>query len=136
MAIEKGINPFSWPASGTLATKDYYCVNFASDGEIQLANSTRGAFCIGVLQNDPAAVDRGAMVQTLVGSITKVQASTTRGVAIAIGDGIYSSTLGKASPASTGGTAYVWGRAVEALGASTEQIISVMITHEGITSTL
>ena len=135
MAIEKGINPFSWPASGTLATKQYYCVSFASDGEVQLV-STLGAIVLGVLQNDPAAVGRGAEVQTLIGSVTKVQASATGSTfGIAIGGAIQSSTLGKAEGAPLASTGYIIGRSIEALTSGAEKIISMMITHEGHTST-
>lgn len=134
MAVEKGINPFSWPASGTLATKQYYCVNLASDGEVQV-QTTKGGQVMGVLQNDPAAVGRAAQVQTIAGSQTKVIASTTATAAIAIGNALICSTLGKVIKATTGGTAFVIGRATEAVSTGKSVIASMLLTMEGPSST-
>lgn len=132
MAVEKGLNPFTWEASASLATKQYYLVNQASDGQIQV-DTTRGAFVIGVLQNDPAAEGRAANVQTITGTVSKVVASATAaGKAIAVGDRLINSSQGKAVKNSTAGTAHVIGRAQGALTTAVGQaLIGLFITHEG-----
>jgi len=134
MAVDKGLNPFSFPASADLSAKQYHCVSLASDGEVQ-AVSSAGAYTMGILQNDPAAVGRAATVQTLAGTVVRVEASTTATGAISVGSQLISAAAGKAIVASTGGSAYIWGRAVEALTTGNQLIISAMITHEGAAST-
>ncbi len=131
MAVEKGLNPFTWEASASLATKQFYLVNQASDGQIQVV-TTRGDFCMGVLQNDPAAEGRAANVQTLGGTITKVVASSTAATTVAVGDKLIASVVGRAVKGATGGTAYIVGRAMEAIATTgLTRTIPMFITHEG-----
>lgn len=135
--IQKGIKPYSWPASTDLSTSQYYPVTFSTLGaeplNIDLCDSTIGGFCCGVLQNDPDAAGRAAVVQTRAGAITKVMASATA-TAITIGCGLHASTLGRVMIDSTGGVPYTIGRSKSALASGT-QIIEMMITHEGSCST-
>ena len=136
MAVEKLINPISFPASGDLSAAQYFCVQQASDGEIQKV-AALGGYTMGILQNDPAAVGRAATVQTIAGTVVKVEAgATVAGAAISVGSKLLARADGIAGIASTGGTAYIWGRSLEALTTAVgEKIISVMITHEGSVST-
>jgi hypothetical protein len=133
MAVEKGLEPLSFPASADLSARQYRCVSLASDGEVQAASA--GAYVMGILQNKPAAVGRAASVQTKAGAVTKVSASTTAGVAITVGISLVSGANGIVLASSTGGTAYRFGRATEALSTGLTGIISAEITHEGPTST-
>ena len=132
MTVEQVLTLVSYPASANLSTKQYYCVNLASDGEVQVATS--GAKVTGVLQDKPAAVGRAAAVA--IGGITKVAAQALATESIAIGDPLIASTIGKVSKATTGGTAYVFARSMEALTTAVgAAIISAQITHEGPSST-
>jgi hypothetical protein len=107
-------------------------VQQASDGEVQVV-SAKGGFALGVLQNDPAAVDRAA--DLAIYGVTKVIANVSAaGMGLSVGSALISAAGGKAIKASTGGTAYVWGRAIEAVSTSTGSgavVISALITHEG-----
>lgn len=140
MAVEKGINPFSFPAYGDLSSYQYYCVNFNStSGRIYRQTTVGGTVC-GILQNDPAAAARAAVVQTLAGTVTKVSAGATKaGESISIGDALQASTAGFAQKNTTGGTAYIIGRALAAVSTSSvagsRTIIPMFLTHEGRTST-
>lgn len=131
MAYESNLQLKSFEAGQTFASKQYYCVNLASDGQVDPAGN--GARVDGVIQDAPTAAGRAAAVA--IGGITKVNASATADPAIAIGSALISSTIGQAIAASTGGTAYVWGRALEAVSTGNSAIISALITHEGPTST-
>lgn len=127
MATEKILQQITEPASGNLSTYQFRCVNLASDGQVQLATS--GAQVVGVLQNKPAAENRASKVA--VYGVTKVEAQAASGEAITVGAALICSTIGKAIAASTGGTAYVWGRALEANASGATNVISALITHEG-----
>lgn len=132
MTVEQALTCVSYPASGDLSAKQFFCVNLASDGEVQVATS--GAKVTGILQDAPAAVGRAANVA--INGVSKVSATAAAGEAITVGVGLTCSTVGKAIKASTGGTAYVFGRAMEALTTAVgSAIISAQITHEGPTST-
>ena len=104
--------------------------------------TTKGAVIVGILQNAPSAAGNGALVA--VGGITKAVVWTAAaGKAIAYGDSlIIGSTrkklqkCGGVAIASTGGTAYRIGRAMESCSSGVAAgIIAVRITHEGPTST-
>ncbi len=134
MAVEKGVAPFAFVASGDLSDKQFYLVNQASDGQVQLA-STKGVFCLGSLQNDPSAEGESANVQTKAGTVTKVVASATAGAGktISVGTPLINSSQGKAVKAGGSATFYTIGRAQEVLssGAAAVRIISMQLTHEG-----
>jgi hypothetical protein len=128
MTVEKALTRVSFPASADLSTKQFYLVNLASDGEVQLATS--GAQVVGVLQDKPTAVGRAAVVA--IQGISKVYAQG----AITLGNALIASTVGTAIAASTGGTAFIFGRALESLStAESPAYISVSLTFEGPTST-
>jgi hypothetical protein len=130
MAVEKGLNPFSWPAAADLSGNQYYCVNFSTLGQVQLAGA--GEFVAGILQNDPAAQTRAASVQTLAGTVTKTVVSTTATAAIVHGSQLASSAAGVAIVSTA---PYIWGRALETVStgvAAGTRVISVMITHQGV----
>jgi len=132
MSVEKALTCVSYPASADLSAKQFYCINLASDGEVQVA--TGGAKVTGILQDNPAAVGRAAAVA--IGGISKVSAQTGGGAAIAIGDPLIASSIGTAIKGTTGGTAFVFGRAAEALTTAVgAAIISAQLTFEGPTST-
>ena len=133
MAIEKGLSPVTFPADADLSARQFRAVNLAADGQAKAAGA--GQYVLGILQNKPAAVGRAAAVETKAGAVTKVSASTTAGVAIAAGTALVSGANGIVLAASTGGTAYVFGRAMEALSTGLTGIISAEITHEGPSST-
>lgn len=135
MAVEKGLNPLTFTASTNLSARQYRCVNLDANGEVQ-ASGAAATFVMGVLQNDPTAQGQGAAVETFAGAVTKVHASTTAGTAINEGSALISGLAnGIAEAASTGGTAYVWGRAIDPLTTGSTGIISAMLTHEGPSST-
>jgi hypothetical protein len=132
MAVEKALTLVSYPASVDLSAKQYYCVSRASDGEIQVATS--GGTVTGILQDGPAAVGRAGAVA--IAGVSKVSAQTAGGAAITIGDPLIASSIGTAIKGTTGGTAYVFGRAAEALTTAVgTAIISALLTFEGPTST-
>lgn len=133
MAKEKGLQLVSFPANANLSARQFRCVNLSTDG--QLAAAGAGAtYVLGVLQNKPAAAGRAGSVA--VGGVTKVEVSRAA-AAVTAGAALVTAANGVAIIASTGGTAYVWGRAMEAVSTSTvgNVIISAQITHEGPTST-
>lgn len=131
MAVEKGLTPLSWPASADLSTSQYRCVNFTAGDQIQRAGAS--AFVLGVLQNDPSNAGEAATVASW--GVTKVHASTTGTTGITSGDALVTAANGIAVEESTGGTAYVWGRATSDLSSGSTGLISALITHEGPQST-
>lgn len=134
MAVEKGINPFSFPASADLSALQYRMVNLASDGEVQA--TTGDGVSIGVLQNDPAALGRAASVQTLAGTVSKLEVSTTGSTAsIAVMDTLAPSTADDGIGVISASTVAIYrlGRALEAVSTGVSgRIISFLITHEGV----
>jgi hypothetical protein len=133
MAVEKGINPFSFPADADLSARQYRLVNFSTDGQIAAAANT-ATFVAGILQNDPAAATRAASVQTIAGTVSKVEVTTTATGALLIGSLLTSAANGVAK-LSTGGVSYQIGRSLEVVStgvAAGARTISMMITHEGI----
>jgi hypothetical protein len=128
MTVEQALTCVSYPASADLSAKQFFCVNLASDGEVQVA--TGGAKVTGILQDNPAAVGRAAAVA--IAGIPKVAAQALAGESIAVGDILIASSIGKAIKGTTGGTAFVFGRAAEALTtAVSAAIISCQLTFEG-----
>jgi len=134
MSVEKGLTPFSFPASASLATKQYFLVKLNSTGGVAIASGV-GQQVIGVLQNKPSGIGQAANVQTM-GSVVKVSATTTgTRPAVTIGGALIAHSNGEATLSATKGTAYVIGRALEAVTDGNKQIISMLITHEGPMST-
>ena len=136
MAIEKNLVTTTEDAAANLSSYQYRCVvQQTTDGRVALSGNAAVVF--GVLQNKPAAAGRGAIVA--IGGITKMRAeASVAGTALAPGTALMSSTIGLAVKATTGGTAYVFGRSMDILSTSTvapTTIISARITNEGPTST-
>ncbi len=134
MTVSKGLTPFSFPASASLATKTLHLVRLNSTGGVAVASAV-GQQVIGVMMNKPSGIGQAAYVQTM-GAVVKVSATTTGArPAITVGGTLIADSNGKATLSSTKGTAYVIGRALEAVTDGNSQIISMLITHEGPMST-
>lgn len=109
---------------------DQYCV-VRSTGTNFTIQTTAGGVAIGVLQDRPSSGNAGNIA---VFGVTKVRVNTTAHAAIAVSDKLCASTAGGVI-ASTLAARYVLGRALEALAANTTGIISMLITHQGTSST-
>ncbi len=134
MTVSKGLTPFSFPASASLATKQLFLVRLDSTGGVEVASAV-GQQVIGVLMNKPSGIGQAAYVQTM-GSVVKVSATTTGArPAVTVGGAMIANVNGEATLSATKGTAYVIGRALEAVTDGNRQIISMLITHEGPMST-
>ena len=64
MAVKKELFCDTWPAAADLSNYQYYFVKGDSNGRAALITSVTD-IVIGVLDNDPAALDRGARVMLL-----------------------------------------------------------------------
>jgi len=60
MALELILYSHTWPASGDLSTKTYYCVQLDGNGRVALADATSET--LGILQNAPDALGEEAEV--------------------------------------------------------------------------
>lgn len=109
-------------AGQDLSTKQFYIVKLASDGQIDPAGAANTQ-SEGVLQNDPSAAGREALV--CVAGVTKVVA----GEAIAVGDSIATDTSGKAVVAASG--EFILGKALTAAGADLD-ILTMLFQPHGI----
>ena len=98
----------TFEAGQDLSAKQYYIMKLASDGQIDPAGAANTQ-SEGVLQNDPAAAGREAIV--CVYGVTKCVA----GEAISIGDAISTDTAGKAVVSASG--EFILGKAITAAGA-------------------
>jgi len=134
MSYEMNLVTVTGGAMADLSTKQFSAVALNSSG-LYNVTATRGARVDGILQNTPAAKARGALVA--VGGVCKATVQTNiTGRSIAYGDSLINSTKGYLLKSSTGGTAYRFARAEEALSTGTARgIIAVRITNEGPTST-
>lgn len=137
MAVEKGINPFSFEANADLSTKQFRAMaQNATTGNVDVPAATT-TFALGILQNKPGAAGRGASIQSLAGTVTKAYLRTTvAGSGIGIGAELVAQATGYLGINTTGGLNYVLARALAAQATSTAGIAisSVMITHEGLNS--
>jgi hypothetical protein len=113
MASEQIRNTVSIKATASLATKQFSFVKLDSNGQVVIGTS--GAYCIGVLQDKPAAGDPASVC--LPGNITKVFC----GGSFNAGGDVASDTNGAAVAATSG--AYVLGQAISAGVASFEAMI-------------
>jgi|SRR6185503_10990090 len=121
MAVENLGKTLTFPAAGDLSAKQYRFVNQDSNGRVDVAGD--GANAIGVLQDDPAAIDRAACVMVGDG-LTKIEA----GAAFSANANLGSDSVGRAIAAATGD--YVLGRAREAATAA-GQIVSMVFNKRG-----
>ena len=90
--------------------------------------TTAGAPVLGVLQDRPSSGTAGTIC---IHGVTKVRVSNTTHAAIAVMDKLRCSTVSGAMPSTANVAYYVVGRALEALGANTTGIITMLITHQG-----
>jgi hypothetical protein len=142
MAISKDIMGFSVKASADLSADQHKFVDLDANGKARLATAA-GQKVLGVLQNDPAAADRAALIG--YGGVTKVIA----GAAIAVNAYVSTDAAGKARAtvavaSGTGHTktddagvaqdpligAHVVGIALEAAAADGD-VIKVLLTNPG-----
>jgi len=136
MAYEQNVQNVTAVAAADLSTQQFYPVVIGSTSGRVNTSGTKGSVVYGVLQNKPAAAGRGALVA--VGGITKCVVNTAVAAKSIAYDSslIIGSTLKRAMVSSTGGTAYRFARAREALSTGhAKGIIAVQITNEGPTST-
>lgn len=135
MAWEHGlldIGAFTAAGNYSSAAAQYRVVKLSS-GTVSI-NVASSQPTFGVLQDRPSS-GFPALIRT--GGVTKVRVLSTAHGAIAVGNKLCASTLSKQGGVinSTLASRYVIGRALEALGAATTGIITMLITHEGAGST-
>lgn len=128
MAYEEILESITIPASADLSSYQYRAVKVGASG---LALAGAGEVAIGILQGNPDAAGQAASVG--VKGISKLW--VTAGTAISVNSALRSSTIGYGVISSTGGTPYVFARALEACSTGVTKIIPVLITHEGPSST-
>jgi len=137
MAVEKGINPFSFAANADLSTKQYRAVaQNSTTGNVDVPAATT-THCLGILQNKPSASGQAASIQTIAGTVTKAYLVTTAsGSGIGIGVELVAQATGYLGINTTGGDNYVLARSLEIVATSTAgiAIYGVQLTHEGLNS--
>lgn len=111
-------------AGADLSAKQYFLMALASDGQIDPAGD--GVVVCGVLQDDPAAAGRAALVRTV--GTTKVVA----GAAIAAGASIAADSAGKAKTAATGD--YIAGFCGPVAATADGQLIEMELLPQGISA--
>jgi hypothetical protein len=114
--------PVSWPAAGDLSARQYYAVTSTTAGLVN-TGSTTATVCIGVLQNDPSALNYMASVMQQGVSRCVAYGGDT---AINPGDSLTFGANGFAVKTTASG-AQVIGRAQEYLGDTTPAIIAVLV---------
>jgi hypothetical protein len=112
----------TFEAGQDLSAKQYYIIKLASDGQIDPAGAANTQ-SEGVLQNDPAAAGREAIVCVL--GVTKCVAAE----AIAVGDAISTDTSGKGVVSASG--EFILGKAITAAGADGD-IFTMLFQPHGI----
>lgn len=122
MAYETVGLPVSWPAAGDLSARQYYAVTSTTAGLVT-TGSTTATVGIGVLQNDPNALNAMASVMQQGVSRAVCYGGDT---AINPGDSLTFGTNGFLVKTTASG-AQVVGRAQEYLGDATPAIIAVLV---------
>ena len=122
MATEDLVNVITLPADGDESSEQYTFYKVDADGRVDQCTSNNGTeLPIGILQNKPAAEDRGAAIAT-VGCVSKLVASTT----INEGDKLRPDATGRGVVTTTD-THYYGAIALTASGA-TNDVIEVLVT--------
>jgi hypothetical protein len=122
MAYETIGLPVSWPAAGNLSGFQYYAVTSTTAGLIT-TGSTTATVCIGVLQDDPNALNAmGSVMQQGVSRAVCYGGDT----AINPGDALTMGANGFLVKTTTA-NAEIVGRAQEYLGDTTPAIIAVLV---------
>jgi len=116
MAFEDLGKCITRPAASNLSTSQYCFVNLDSASRVAL--SSDGGDAIGILQNDPAAIDYEAEV--CISGISKVKT----GGSFSVGDELSSDSTGRATVSITSDR--ILGRAVEA-STGANQIVACLL---------
>jgi hypothetical protein len=119
MSYTENMDLISVEASADLSASQYKFVDINADGQIAVV-ATKGAKCVGVLQDKPSAAGRAGAVA--VGNVCKVAA----GAAVDAGTEVICDTTGRAIAKDAAGQ-FVMGTARETATAAGD-IIAVMIT--------
>jgi hypothetical protein len=113
MAFQTPGFSFSLPASADLSASQHHFVEVDANGRVTISNAA-GESVLGVLQNDPDAIDVAAAIMT--NGISKVVA----GAAVTVGALVQTNASGRAIAALSAD--FVVGRALEAAGGNGEVI--------------
>lgn len=119
MALNAVLTEITFPSSGDLSAGQHKLIKIASDGQVELCGA--GENSIGVLQNDPAAENRPAVVA--VAGVSKV----ILGATVAVGAKIMSDASARAITATA--TNHVLGVCV--LGGAVNEIGEVLLQTPG-----
>ena len=96
MAVEKALQCITLPVAGDYSAKQYFFMDVNSSGQAVVAGN--GAHAVGVLQNDPAAANREAVIA--ISGQVKVSIGST----LTAGGEVASDAAGECVPAATGDT--------------------------------
>lgn len=139
MAYEELLQCVTMASSGDLSASQYKLVAPSSASAVggmprTSIVSTRGAFALGVLQDN--TTQTGASVRVAVYGITKVLAGDSSGMdnAITFGTPIMASSVGRAVPTTLDIGTYVIGRGMGQLATGGNAIIPMLLTHQGMSS--
>lgn len=108
------------------ATDQFLCVT--STGSNFTVCAAAGSKVLGILQDRPSSGTPGTIC---VGGITKARVNATSHTAIAVMDKLRCSTNGGVLPSTANVAYFVIGRALEALGANTTGVITILFRPEG-----
>ena len=132
MAYEEILQPVTLETDEDLTSKQYFLGALSTDGQFKVT-AARGGVAYLVAQEKSTAA--GISVKCAAYGITKVAAGdTSGGSAIAFGDALMASSVGRAVPTTLNIGDYVVGRAFGTLAASNTGIISMLLTHQGMSS--
>jgi len=135
MAYEEILQTITLPSSGDLSGVQYYLMRPTTDAPARIgATTARGGFCLGVLQGNTTAT--GFSEKVAVYGVTKVAAGDTSGTETAITPGLalIASSVGRAVASTIDIGTYVIGRALSILSTGTYGTISMLLTHQGMSS--
>lgn len=123
MAFEIRGQTITLPAGQDLSAGQYLLVQLAGDGKIDVVSGTTGLEYIGVLQNNPDAVDIAATVQ--VDGISKMVCGAT----VTVGDIVVqgTTTAGRIETLAGGADQNIVGRALQT--GAVGEIIAVLMTR-------
>ena len=122
MATEHLINVTSFPADGDESAEQYTFYAIDADGRVDQATANNGTDrVIGILQNKPAAEDRGAAI-AMVGSISKLVA----GASFNEGDTLRPDATGRGIVTTT--DAHYYGAIALTASGGANEVIEALIT--------
>lgn len=133
MAYEEALTSVTFPSSGDLSAAQYLLGRLTTAGTIG-PTTARGAPCLGVIQDNSTE----ALFSTKLGvyGITKVAAGDSSGTdgAITFMTPLMASSVGRAVPSTVNIGDYVIGRALQTLTTGTQGVISMLLTHQAMSS--